>query len=362
MNYIYILYEKFQLLVGIGLILIITLVIHFIYAYSLRLYAKGSKKRSWIEILVHAVKAPGKWVIWSMGVIFCLEWSSGVNENIHDLVPLSILVHIRNVLLILFFTWMLLRAKTSWVKYLKIAAKSNSKIPVDLLGAIAKLLTLMIWITAVLVTLSILNVPLQALLTFGGVGTLAFSWAAKDFIANLFGGLMIHLNRPFAVNDWIYSPNKNFEGTVEEIGWYMTRIRTFERRPTYIPNGLMTDAIIQNPGRMYNRRIKANVGLRYDDIKQVKPITEAIEAMLKEHPDIAKDQIIMVHLLEFGDSALTLNVYCFLTTTVWKEYRISQQDIFLKIAEIIEDHGAEIAFPTRTVHFFNHSDHSDYKE
>ena len=91
---------------------------------------------------------------------------------------------------------------------------------------------------------------------------------------------MIYLDRPFDVGDWVRSPDKNIEGTVEDIGWRLTRIRTFDKRPLYVPNGTFSTISVENPSRMSNRRIKTNIGLRYDDANKVATIIADIESML----------------------------------------------------------------------------------
>ena len=107
----------------------------------------------------------------------------------------------------------------------------------------AKLLRLSVAITAFLVIIQTLGYSVSGLLAFGGVGGLAVGFAAKDLLANFFfGGLMIHLDRPFTIGDWISSTDREIEGVVENIGWRLTIIRAFDKRPIYIPNSLFTDS------------------------------------------------------------------------------------------------------------------------
>ena len=77
--------------------------------------------------------------------------------------------------------------------------------------------------------------------------------------------MFVYLDRPFAVGDWVRSPDREIEGTVENIGWRVTRIRTFDKRPLYIPNSIFSQIAVENPSRMSNRRIKETIGIRYDD-------------------------------------------------------------------------------------------------
>lgn len=259
---------------------------------------------------------------------------------------------IRNLFLVLILTWFLFSWKNKH-ETLLINKARGEKGDLSLITGISKLLTLLIIGGAALLILGILKVNYTALLAFGGLGGLAISWAAKDVIANFFGGLMIHINRPFSIGDWIKSTNKNFEGVVEQIGWYMTRIRTLDRRPTYIPNALITDAIIENPGRMTYRGIRFTLGLRYQDYPLVKPIIEDIREMLQNHPAISKSQPLMVHLVNFNESSIDIEVYCFTRKTQTTEFRDIQQEILFKIADLINARGAELAFPTQTIHLKN---------
>ena len=118
------------------------------------------------------------------------------------------------------------------------------------MDAMAKLLRLSVIITAGLVVLQTLGFSISGVLAFGGVGGIAVGFAARDLLANFFGGLMIYLDRPFSVGDWVRSPDRNIEGTVERIGWRLTVIRTFDKRPLYVPNSVFANIAVENPSRM----------------------------------------------------------------------------------------------------------------
>jgi len=228
--------------------------------------------------------------------------------------------------------------------------------PVDrtTVDALGKLMRVSVLITATLVALQSLGFSISGVLAFGGIGGIAVGFAAKDLLANFFGGLTVYLDRPFVVGDWIRSPEKEIEGTVEEIGWRLTRIRTFDKRPLYVPNSIFTQITVENPSRMSNRRIYETVGVRYDDIAKVADIVEGIRAMLRAHPEIDQAQTMIVNFTRFNDSSLDIMVYTFTKTTAWVRFHEIKQDVMLKIAEVVADHGAEIAYPTRTVHVPEH--------
>jgi len=198
--------------------------------------------------------------------------------------------------------------------------------------------------------LSAWGVNPAGLLAFGGMSGIAVGFAAKDLLGNIFGGLVLYLDKPFVVGDWIRSPDREIEGTVEKIGWRMTVVRTFDKRPLYIPNGIFSTITIENPSRMTNRRIKEVLGVRYCDVNKMAKITADIRHMLQQHPDIDQNQVIIVNFLEFSESSLNFLLYTFTKTTDWVTFHQIKENILLEINRIIESHQAEMAFPTRTLY------------
>ena len=190
---------------------------------------------------------------------------------------------------------------------------------------------------------------------------LAVGFAAKDLLANFFGGLMIYMDRPFNVGEWIRSPDKEIEGTVEKIGWRLTTIRTFDKRPLYIPNSIFNNISVENPSRMSNRRIKETIGIRYDDLSKMEKIINDVRKMLKEHADIDTTKTLIVNFNEFAPSSLDFFIYTFTKTTDWIRYHEIKQDILLNIINIVESNGAECAFPTSTLHISKEIDASNTK-
>ncbi|MDZ7735419.1 MAG: mechanosensitive ion channel family protein [Gammaproteobacteria bacterium] len=195
-----------------------------------------------------------------------------------------------------------------------------------------------------------LGFSISGVLAFGGIGGIAVGFAAKDMLANFFGGMMVYLDRPFSVGDWIRSPDRDIEGTVEEIGWRLTRIRTFDKRPLYVPNYVFNTVSIENPSRMLNRRIREVIGVRYDDAGKIADIVGDIRDMIRNHPDIDINQTLIVNFDAFASSSLNIFVYTFTKTCDWVEYHRVKEDIMLRIIDIIDQHGAECAFPTTTIH------------
>ncbi len=299
----------------------------------------------WDDALVDAARRPAWVMIWSMG----LMWAARITAVQMDQALEQVLDQIQRVLLIVLLAWFLLRLMQQIERRLVDPRYRDKPADQTTVSAIGKLLRASVVITAVLVILQSLGYSVSGVLAFGGIGGLAVGFAAKDLLANFFGGLMVYLDRPFVVGNWVRSPDRNIEGTVEHIGWRLTRIRTFDKRPLYIPNAIFNNIVVENPSRMTHRRIYEHIGIRYADIGRMEQIVGDVRQMLQGHEDIDQDQTLMVFFDRCSPSSVDFFIYCF-TTPVWAEFHRVKEDVLLKILDIIESHEAQVAFPTSTLH------------
>lgn len=327
------------------IIVFAALLLDFIQRKILRRIQKQLEKTPnlWDDAFIHAVIKPLSVLIWFFGIAVAIEISG-----------LSSALRIFEVGVIFVLTWTLIRlisfVQVNIIEQQKIQGKQVDKTTAD---AISQLLRVSVIITATLVGLQSLGFNISAVLAFGGIGGIAVGFAAKDLLANFFGGLMIYLDRPFSVGDWIRSPDRSIEGTVEKIGWRLTLIRTFDKRPLYIPNAMFSNISVENPSRMTHRRIYETIGIRYDDSKQLPEIISDVKEMLCNHPEIDTTQTMIVNFNKFAPSSLDFFVYTFTKTTDWIKFHEVKQDVLFKITEVVEKYGAEMAFPTSTIHLEN---------
>ncbi|MCW9025574.1 MAG: mechanosensitive ion channel family protein [Gammaproteobacteria bacterium] len=319
-----------------------TLLINFVQRRVLKTVHQRLKKTStqWDDALIHALLQPLSLFIWIIGLSLAL-----------DLMRFEFSTVLRETGIILFIAWTLIRfvsfAEKNILHQHEIAGKPLDKTTAN---AITQLLRASILITAILILLQTMGVNISAILAFGGIGGIAVGFAAKDLLANFFGGMMIYLDRPFNIGDWVRSTDREIEGTVEKIGWRTTMVRTFDKRPLYVPNSVFASISVENPSRMSHRRIYETIGVRYDDVKSLPLIIDDVKSMLMAHPDIEQSQTMIVNFNKFAASSLDFFIYTFTKTTDWIEYHHIKQDVLLKVSDIIMSHNAEIAFPTSTLH------------
>jgi MscS family membrane protein len=305
--------------------------------------AKSSAQR-WDDVLITSLETPIRVVLWVLVAYLALEvypLAAGLQDS---------LVRAYDTALVFLLAWFLHRL-IAGVEREMLAEDRGRTASADraTVRATAKLVRITLWMVAGLLLLQSIGVTISGLLAFGGIGGIAVGFAAKDLLANFFGGLSIYLDRPFTSGDWIRSPDKQIEGTVEDIGWRLTRIRTFDQRPLYVPNAVFSQISVENPSRMFNRRIYETIGIRYQDAAKMEAIVDQVRTMLENHEDIERSRTLIVNFVSFGPSSMDFFVYTFTKTTVWVDFHRIKQDILLKILGIIHANGADVAFPTTTV-------------
>ncbi len=301
----------------------------------------------WDDAVVDSARRPITLLIWVLGLSFAAAIAGEqTGATVFQLVPAA-----RGLGLVVAVTWFLMLLVRNGEKaFLETEREGEPPIDLATVHAIARLMRISMLITSLLVVVQNLGFSISGVLAFGGIGGLAVGLAAKDLLANFFGTLTIFLDRPFAEGDWIRSPDKEIEGVVELISWRATRIRTFDKRALHVPNATFTTISVENPSRMTHRRIYETVGIRYEDAPKMAGIVREVEQMLRTHPEMDASQTLMVNFNSFAPSSLDFFVYAFTKTTDWVRFHEIKQDVLLKINGIVAEQGAEIAFPTSTLH------------
>jgi MscS family membrane protein len=303
----------------------------------------------WDDTILWAARKPVTVLIWIVG----LSLAAAMSDKVGGTDFYSFAEPLRRLGVIIMLAWFVLRLINGAERIVVSPDKMVEPLDPTTVSAMGKLLRGSVIVTTTLVVLQTMGYSISGVLAFGGIGGIAIGFAAKDLLANFFGGLMIYLDRPFKVGDWVRSPDQNIEGTVEKIGWRLTTIRTFDKRPLYVPNGTFATISVENPSRMSHRRIHEVIGIRYDDAHVMQKIVADVKQMLIDDDEMDTDQTTIVNFNQFNASSLDFFIYAFTKTTNWIHYHDVKQNVLLKVYGIISNHGAEIAFPTQTLHHAN---------
>lgn len=190
-----------------------------------------------------------------------------------------------------------------------------------------------------------------------GLGGLAFALAAQDMLSNIFGGIIIVMEKPFSIGDWIATPS--VEGIVEDISFRSTKIKAFTRSVVTIPNSTLANEPITNYSRMDKWRITFHLKVVYSTpIDKMEKCSNRIRAMLAAHPEIEQETII-VNWEHFADSSLDMFLYFFMKTKVFREHHRIKEDIILKILAILKEEEVSIAIPSRSIYLENEANYPD---
>ncbi|HZW67094.1 MAG TPA: mechanosensitive ion channel family protein, partial [Pseudogracilibacillus sp.] len=198
------------------------------------------------------------------------------------------------------------------------------------------------------------------LITGLGIGGLAISLAAKDALANLFGGVVIVTEKPFTINDWIMTPS--VEGTVEDISFRSTKVRTFDQALVVVPNATLSNEAITNWSKMGKRRISFDLRLTYTTPKAtIEDLKNKIEQALREHPGVHEETILVI-VNEFQDYGIDLMIYFFTKSTDWDKNLQVREEVNLQILELLEETEAQIAIPSRKLYVKNHDEDDEVRD
>ncbi len=303
-------------------------------------------KNEFDDVILEAIIKPirvalvlsGIWM--AVGVLALPSEPVNVHQFVHSILKASMIV---------LATWMAVRLSDSIFTVLSTRVKETPS-PLDdhLLPIARKTLRSFLLIIGGVIIIQDLGYSVSSLLAGLGIGGMALALASKDTLSNIFGSLVIFIDRPFVVGDWIEMGD--VEGTVEEVGLRVTRIRTFANSLITLPNAQLTTTFINNWSRMKKRRIKLNIGITYDSSpdKINQAVTE-LRRIIREDPKMHHD-FFLVNFNAFGPSSLDIFIYCFTVTTDWAEYLQVRQELLLKFMTAVQDLGLEFAFPSQTIY------------
>ena len=330
---------------GIFVSILAGLILKVIVQFTLRgIRALTTKTRTkWDQAIAEAIARPGGLLAASIFWFYPIEL---IGFEGQAEVILTVIVKVVLAISIIWLAYGLVGVFTDYLRTL--ADKTDSMLDDQLVPLVKKALRIFVVVMGLLVMFQNLGVEVMSVLAGLGLGGLAFALAAKDTCANLFGSVMILLDRPFHIGDWVIIGKT--EGSVESIGFRSTRIRTFYNSVISVPNSVLANANIDNMGRREYRRIKAFFGVTYDTPPaKIEAFIDGIKKIIEEHPTTRKDYY-HVCFNSYGDFSLNIMLYCFLKVPDWGVELRDKEQIYLDILRLAEDLGVEFAFPTETLH------------
>ncbi|WOO43229.1 mechanosensitive ion channel family protein [Rubellicoccus peritrichatus] len=317
------------------------LVTNIIFKYLHKLTKKTKFRHD--EVLITALEKPVSLLLLWIGfflAILVLPLNSSLEAVVDDL--------FRGTSMIIVI-WALVRVIDVMADILNDIAQSRDSALHGFVPIMRKSSKAFIIVIGVLMVIDNLGYNVSGILATLGLGGAALAFASKDTIGNLFGTLMIMLDRPFKVGDWIIVGNQ-VDGDVESIGLRSTKVRTWPKTVMSIPNGVLANEYINNWSRMPKRRVKQYVGISYEaSADDMEGIVADIKELLKNDEGV-QQEFILVNFTDFGESSLDILVYYFTKTTAWVPHMEVRERVNCNIMRAVRARGLSIAFPARSLY------------
>lgn len=326
--------------------LLIGVILRKIFEFVLDNYIRRVTKKTkftWDDDLLDGVERPS-------GFIFLMAFFLISYTNLQFSVTINLyLSTILEVAISVGFVWLFYNLADVFAKYLTvITSKTDNTLDDQLVPLIRKTLRFFIVVMGVILVLQNNGYNAASLIAGLGIGGLAVALAAKDTLANFFGSITIFADRPFRIGDWIKVGD--VEGTVEEVGFRTTRVRTFYNSLVSVPNSQVATTDIDNYGMRQYRRLKTVLNLTYSTTpEQMEAFVEGLKAIVKANNNFRQD-FYEIHFNAFGAHSLDVLVYVFFNVPDWSTELQQRHNFLLEVLRLAKEVGVEFAFPTQTLH------------
>ena len=253
-----------------------------------------------------------------------------------------------NIAIVVFWIYVFLKLVQVVMRiYSEFTERTHSRLDDQLVPILHNFFTGLVIVIGVFKLLTLFGIDTTTLLAGATIGGLAFALASQDTVKNLIGTIMIFLDKPFHIEDWIEAGE--VVGTVEKVGFRSTRVRAADTSIYQIPNSKLSEIVINNKGLRLFRRYNTNLGLRYDTPPElIEAFVKGIREIIIAHPETRSDSY-NVEFTGFGDSALLIMVNVYFKSLAWGIEQSSKHRLHIAIVKLAKDLGVDFAFPSTTV-------------
>lgn len=313
------------------------------YVYHIVLKVSRRSPTKFFTQFLLAYEKPLQWLFVIIGLYISVDYFPYLEQDN------ALFSKIIQSIIVVIATWGLFNlVGATPIFFSQMKKRGNVELDEIVIPFISKGLRLAVVAIAISVIAQIFNYPIGGFIAGLGLGGLAFALAAQDALANLFGGFVIITERPFSIDDWIETPS--VEGTVEDITFRSTKVRTFAQAVVTVPNSTLANEPITNWSKMGKRQVSSTVIVTYDTpIDDVKWAIEKIDQYLK-HNDAIHPETIFVAFDEFHQHGIEIMLYFFTKTTVGADYISIKEEVNFEVFKILQEAGISVAVPSRRLY------------
>lgn len=337
--------ENLAISIGILLLFVILRKVFTKYIFALLLRLGDKAPTSLFSSILEAFKQPIQWVFIVIGLYIAAVYFPFFDQRN------TLFITILRSVLIGLFGWGLFNLSSSTSRvFSKVSERFSIEIDVIIIPFISRAIRFVIVAIIIAIILTEFGFDVNGFMAGLGLGGLAIALAAKDAVSNLFGGIIIITEKPFTIGDWIMTPS--VEGTVEDISFRSTLVRTFEQALVTVPNATLANESITNWSKMGKRQISFNLRFTYDiSAEKLRTVSKRVESLLKQHTGVHPETI-FVRFDDFTENGPELFLYFFTNTTVWGEYLVVKEEINYAIMEVLKEEDVQLALPSRRLYMF----------
>ena len=287
----------------------------------------------------------------------CLAFSITILIGIRflefDVEMLEVFIRASSIMTAIFSVWSALKmVDYISLHFVKIAASTANRFDDVLVPMLKKTTKVVVVALGAILVAHSLTFDIASILAGLGIGGVAVALAAKDTISNLFGSVTVIIDRPFQIGDYV-SLEKNIEGTVEQVGFRSTRLRTPYNSLVTLPNSVLANMAIDNYGMRRVRRYKTFLQIEYTTpLNKIEEYCELIRSHIQLNPIIQKDNAI-VSLYEMSTSSLDIMLTIFFVTDNYKTELAERHKFITEMLKIAEQIEVKFAYPSQTIFLGN---------
>lgn len=284
-----------------------------------------------------------------ISLLICLKIVDVVFPSLQFSLEINVWVYLAlDIIQTVFWIYVFLKlVKVVMRIYAEFTENTHNRLDDQLVPILNNLLSGLVLIIGFFNVLRLFGVDTTTLIAGATIGGLAVALASQDTVKNLIGTIMIFMDKPFHIDDWIEAGE--VVGTVEKVGFRSTRVRAADTSIYQIPNSKLSEMVVNNKGLRLFRRYNTNLGLRYDTPPElIEAFVNGVRQIVIEHPETRSDSY-NVEFTGFGDSALLIMVNVYFKSLAWSTEQTSKHRLHIAIIKLAAELGVEFAFPSTTV-------------
>jgi len=313
------------------------------YVFKLLLWVVKKAPSDFFSQVMLALEKPLQWMFLILGIYLSAEYLPYFNEANPFFLKL-----IRSSMIFLIGWGLVNLSSSSSVFFRSLNRRYSMEIDEILIPFLSKALKVIIVAISFSIIAQEFDYNIGGFVAGLGIGGLAISLAAKDALGNLVGGVVIITERPFSIGDWIMTPS--VEGTVEDITFRSTKVRTFAQALVIVPNSTLANENITNWSKMGKRQISFHLRIAYDTPRgKLEDVVKQFKYLLTQHEEIHPETIFAT-FDKYSENGYEIFIYFFTKTTVWGEFLRIKEEINFEIMKILENEGVAIAVPARKLY------------